>query len=88
MRIKEGELVLCRNSSCGVYCKIHLARIRKDRKIAGLCRSCGKSVQSEIQLYGDCGRDKVRLRHLAQEKQAKQQLIGDWSPHLAVRSPF
>ena len=73
--LKVGETEVCAKSCCQKYCKIHLARIRKESKIPMPCRSCGKGIQSEIQLCRACGRDRVRHKHIALEKAAKTQFV-------------
>ena len=70
---RVGEIALCGKSCCGTYCKIHLFKIRKGSKIPAPCRSCGRGVQSDIQLCRACGRDKVRHQHIALEKRARHQ---------------
>ena len=70
---RVGEIELCGKSCCGTYCKIHLFKIRKGSKIPAPCISCGRGVQSDIQLCRACGRDKVRHQHIALEKRARHQ---------------
>ncbi len=70
---KVGEAVLYGKSCCGTYCKVQLAKIRTGSRITMPCMTCDKGKQSEIQLCRACGRDKIRMRHLALEKRAKQQ---------------
>ena len=45
--LKVGETENCKKNCIGEYCKVHLARIRRQNKIHVPCRSCGKGVQSE-----------------------------------------
>ena len=70
---KVGERGLCGKSCCGTYCKVHRFKIRQGSKIPVPCKSCGRGVQSNIQLCRACGRDKVRCRHIALEKRARHQ---------------
>ena len=70
---RVGDAALCGKSCCGTYCKNHLFKIRKGSKIPAPCRSCGRGVQSDIQLCRSCGRDKVRHRHISLEKRARDQ---------------
>ena len=69
LRVAEDRL--CGRSCCQKYCKVHLAIIRKGRKISTPCRICGKCVQSAIELGQTCGRGKVWLRHVRLEKKAR-----------------
>ena len=75
--LKVGETDICGRSCCTVYCKIHLAKIRKGRGIPVPCRSCGYGVQSEIQLCRDCGRDRLPHRHIALQKCWRALRAGD-----------
>ena len=70
---KVGERALCGKSCCGTYCKVHLSKIWQGRKIPVPCKSCGRGVQSDIQLCRTCGRDKVRHQHIALEKRVRHQ---------------
>jgi len=53
-----------------------------------LLQSCGKGVQSKIQICRDCGLDKVRHKHIALEKAAKTQFSLVLTQLLAVRTPI
>ena len=72
---RVGEAALCGKSCCGTYCKNHLFKIRKGSKIPAPCRSCGRGVQSDIQLCRACGREKFRQRHISLEKRARDQFL-------------
>ena len=69
--LRVAEERLCGRSCCQKYCKVHLAIIRKGRKISVPCRICGRGVQSEIELCRGCGRGKVWLRHDRLEKKVR-----------------
>ncbi|MEW8689182.1 MAG: hypothetical protein AB2556_25450, partial [Candidatus Thiodiazotropha sp.] len=56
--LKVGELRTCGKSCIMTYCKVHLAKIRKGKKIPTPCRKYGKGVQSEIEICRACGLDK------------------------------
>ena len=84
--IKVGETALCGKSFCGTYCKIHLEKFRKGSKIPVRCRSCGKGVQSDIQVFRDCGREKIRHRRLALERTAKNNFTLVLEQLLAIRT--
>ena len=71
--LKVGEKELCGKSCCNQHCKVHRARLRKGSRIPVPCKSCGKGVQSEIQLCRACGRENVRYRLTVLEKVAKNQ---------------
>ena len=86
--LKVGELEICGKSCCKKYCKFHLAKIRKGRKIPVPCRSCGKGVQSEIELCRACGRDKLRHQHIAMEKKSKRQFNLVLEQLLVVQTPI
>ena len=72
---RVGEAALCGKSCCGTYCKNHLFKIRKGSKIPAPCRSCGRGVQSDMQLCRACGREKFRQRHISLEKRARDQFL-------------
>ena len=71
--LKVGEADICGKSCCQKYCKVQLAKIRKGNNIPVPCRFCGNDIQSEIELYQACGREKIRYWHLALEKIARHQ---------------
>lgn len=71
--LKVGDRMTCGKSCMKTYCKFHLAKIRKGKKIPTPCRKCGKGVQSEIEICRACGRDKIRYRHMVLEKKARRQ---------------
>ncbi|MEW8688035.1 MAG: hypothetical protein AB2556_19665, partial [Candidatus Thiodiazotropha sp.] len=66
--LNVGELGTCGKSCIVTYCKVHLHKIRKDKKIPTPCQKCGKGVQSEIKICRACGRDKIRYRHILGEE--------------------
>ena len=69
--LKSGETEVCGKSCLWEYCKIHRAKIRKGCKVPVPCGSCGRGVQSDIPLCRDCGREKIRHWHKAQERAAR-----------------
>ena len=71
--LKIGDRVQCGKSCLGVYCKVHLAAIRKKGRVSVPCRCCGKGVLSQIQICRACGRDKVRHQHIALESRCRRQ---------------
>ncbi len=83
-----GEMKICGERCIQEYCKVHLARIRKGRKIPVPCRSCGCGVQSEIQLCRNCGRDRIRSKHITLEKRAKEHYVLVMQQLLALRTPI
>jgi len=84
--LKVGELEVCGKSCCQQYYKVHLARLRKGSRTPVRCRSCGKGVQSEIQLCQACGQENVQRRHAVLEKVAKNQFVLVLRQLLAVRA--
>ena len=85
--LKSGETEVCGKSCLWEYCKIHRAKIRKGCKVPVPCGSCGRGVQSDIPLCRDCGREKVRHWHKAQERAARivfgsvlEQLMAERTP--------
>ena len=86
--LRVAEERLCGRSCCQKYCKVHLAIIRKGRKISVPCRICGRGVQSEIELCQGCGRGKVWLRHARLEKKARSIYAGVMSQLLHNLPPI
>ena len=86
--LKRGEVTTCGKSRCGIYCKVHLARIRRGNRIPRSCRLCEKGVQRERQLCRGCGRDKIRSRHIVLEQKVKKLYNSVLAQLLAARIPI
>ena len=86
--LKVGETENCGKCCIGVYCKVHLARIRRKSKTPVPCRSCGKGVQREIYLCQVCGRERIRYKHQALQKVAKFRFYQVMAELLGTRTPI
>ena len=67
-----GSLNHCGKSCLGEYCKLHLARMRRESLTSIPCRRCGKGTQSVTYLCGLCWADRAQKYLVRAEARARR----------------
>ena len=62
----------CRKPCVFEHCKVHRARLRRGAVLSKPCRKCGVGTQSEAQLCGGCGSERVKYRLVSTEKRVRE----------------
>ena len=73
--ITIGSLEPCSKPCVFEHCKVHRARLRRGAVLPKPCRECGVGTQSEAQLCGGCGSERIKYRLVSTEKRVRQHLF-------------